>query len=115
MERTIQTLEDMIRACVVDFKRIWDEYFPLVVFSYNNSYHSTISMAPFEALSGRRCSSPIGWFEVGDSSLFGSEMIYKSLDKVHITRNRLKTSYSWQKSYADNKRRELVFKEGHKV
>ena len=59
-ERTIQVLEDMLRACVIDFGGQWDQFLPLTEFSYNNSYHSSIEMAPFEALYGRRCRSPIG-------------------------------------------------------
>ncbi|KAD3336598.1 hypothetical protein E3N88_32117 [Mikania micrantha] len=66
-ERTIQTLEDMLRACVIDFGGNWDSHLPLVEFSYNNSYHANIVMAPFEALYGRKCRSPICWTEVGDS------------------------------------------------
>ncbi|GJX44541.1 reverse transcriptase domain-containing protein [Tanacetum coccineum] len=58
-ERTIQTLEDMLRACVIDFGKGWDKHLPLVEFSYNNSYHDNIKAAPFEALYGRKCSSPI--------------------------------------------------------
>ena len=58
-ERTIQTLEDMLRSCIIDFKVNWDKHLPLVVFAYNNSYHSSISMAHYEALYGRRCRSPI--------------------------------------------------------
>ena len=60
-ERTIQVLEDMLRACVIEFGGHWDKFLPLAEFSYNNSYHSSIDMAPFEALYGRRCRSPIGW------------------------------------------------------
>ena len=59
-ERTIQTLEDMLRACVIDFKGSWEDHLPLIEFSYNNSYHSSIGMAPFEAPYGRRCRSPVG-------------------------------------------------------
>ncbi|WMV13634.1 hypothetical protein MTR67_007019 [Solanum verrucosum] len=59
-ERTIQTLEDMFRACVINFKGNWDEHLPLIDFAYNNSYHSSIQIAPYEALYGRRCRSPIG-------------------------------------------------------
>ena len=59
VERTIQTLEDMLRSCVIDFKGSWDDHLPLIDFSYNNRYHSSISMAPFEALYGRRCRSLI--------------------------------------------------------
>ena len=62
-ERTIQVLEDMLRACVIEFGDHWDNFLPLAEFSYNNSYNSTIDMAPFEALYGRRCRSPIGWFD----------------------------------------------------
>ncbi|GKE59403.1 putative reverse transcriptase domain-containing protein [Tanacetum coccineum] len=66
-ERTIQTLEDMLRACVLDFGKGWDKHLPLVEFSYNNSYHTSIKAAPFKALYKRKCRSPICWAEVGDS------------------------------------------------
>ncbi|GJR76339.1 putative reverse transcriptase domain-containing protein [Tanacetum coccineum] len=75
-ERTIQTLEDMLRACVLDFGKGWDKHLPLVEFSYNNSYHTSIKAAPFEALYGRKCRSPICWAEVGDSQLTGQEIIH---------------------------------------
>ncbi|GKC11310.1 reverse transcriptase domain-containing protein [Tanacetum coccineum] len=68
-ERTIQTLEDMLRACVIDFKKGWDKNLPLVEFSYNNSYHTSIKAAPFEALYGRKCRSSVCWAEVGDVQL----------------------------------------------
>ncbi|GJX90962.1 putative reverse transcriptase domain-containing protein [Tanacetum coccineum] len=68
-ERTIQTLEDMLRACVLDFGGSWDVHLPLVEFSYNNSYHSSVRCAPFEALYGRKCRSPIMWVEVGEVPL----------------------------------------------
>ena len=66
-ERTIQTLEYMLRACVIDYKGSWDDHFPLIKFAYNNSFHASIQMASYEALYGRRCRSPIGWYEVGES------------------------------------------------
>ena len=84
-------------------------------FAYNNNFHSSIFMAPYEALYGRRSRSPIGWFEVGEPSILGPELIYKTLEKVHIIRNRLQTAYSRQKSYADHRRRNLEFEEGDKV
>ena len=114
-ERTIQTLEDILRAFIIDFKGNWDKSLPLVEFAYNNGYNSSISMTPYKALYGRRCESPIRWFEVDESSLLGPYLIYKTLEKVHIIRNRLKTSYSWQKSYADHRKTELEFEEGDKV
>ncbi|GJR94117.1 putative reverse transcriptase domain-containing protein [Tanacetum coccineum] len=70
-ERTIQTLKDMLRACVVDFGKGWVNHFPLVEFSYNNSYHASIKVAPFEALYGRKCRSPVCWVEVGEVQLTG--------------------------------------------
>ncbi|GJZ58843.1 putative reverse transcriptase domain-containing protein [Tanacetum coccineum] len=74
-ERTIQTLEDMLRACVLDFGGSWDVHLPLVEFSYNNSYHSSVRSAPFEALYGRKCRSPIMWAEVGEGRLIGPELV----------------------------------------
>ncbi|GJS82970.1 putative ribonuclease H-like domain-containing protein [Tanacetum coccineum] len=79
-ERTIQTLEDMLRACVIDFRKGWDKHLPLVEFSYNNSYHASIKAAPFEALYGRKCRSPVCWAEVGDSQLTGPEIIQESFN-----------------------------------
>ena len=114
-ECTIQTLEDKLRAYIINFKENWDKYLPLVEFAYNNSYHSSISMAPYEALYGRRCRSPIGWFEVGELSLLSSDLIYMTLEKVHILRIRLQMAYSLQKSYVDNRRRELELEECNKV
>ncbi|KAD5508301.1 hypothetical protein E3N88_16004 [Mikania micrantha] len=81
-ERTIQTLEDMLRACVVDFGNSWETHLPLVEFSYNNSYHTSIKAAPFEALYGRKCRSPLCWAEVGDSQLTGSKLIHETTEKI---------------------------------
>ncbi|GJV26850.1 putative reverse transcriptase domain-containing protein, partial [Tanacetum coccineum] len=79
-ERTIQTLEDMLRACVMDFGGSWDTHLPLIEFSYNNSYHTSIKCAPFEALYGRKCRSPVIWTEVGESQLIGPEIVRKPLE-----------------------------------
>ena len=115
MGHTIQTPYYMLRACIADFKESWDKHLPLVEFSYNNSYHSSISMDPFEALYGRICRSQFGWFEMGYSSLLGPQLIYKTLEKVHMIRNHLKTTYIGQKSYVDHRRRDLEFEECDKV
>ena len=64
-ERTIQTLEDMLRACVMDRPGSWDKHLPLIEFAYNNSFHASIGMAPYEALYGRKCQSPLCWYEPG--------------------------------------------------
>ena len=81
-------------------------------FAYNNSFHSSISMDHDEALNGRRCRSPIGWFEVGEPSLLGSDLVYKTLEKFHIIRNRLQMACSRQKSYANHRSKNLEFEEG---
>ncbi|GKA59437.1 putative reverse transcriptase domain-containing protein [Tanacetum coccineum] len=81
-ERTIQTLEDMLRACVLDFGGSWDVHLPLVEFSYNNSYHSSMRCAPFEALYGRKCRSPILWAEVGEGQLIGPELVQETTEKI---------------------------------
>ncbi|GKB70029.1 putative reverse transcriptase domain-containing protein [Tanacetum coccineum] len=73
-ERTIQTLEDMLRECVMDFRGSWDVHLPLVKFSYNNSYHSSVRCASLEALYGRKCRSPILWAEVGEGQLIGPDI-----------------------------------------
>ena len=114
-QAAIHTLEYILRSCVIDFKGNWDNQLPLIEFSYINSYHSSISMAPFEALYGRRCRSPVGWFEVGESSLLGLEIMYDALEKVRVIRDRFKIAYSNQKSYADNRIRVLEFEVGDMV
>ena len=108
-EYTIQTLIDLLRACVIEFKGTRDENLPLIEFSYNNSYHSTISMSPFEVFYWRRCKSPVGYYEVAEFSSLGPNMVYESLEKVLVIRDRLKVSRSQQKSYADNRKRDLEF------
>nr|GEY08015.1 putative reverse transcriptase domain-containing protein [Tanacetum cinerariifolium] len=80
-ERTIQTLEDMLRACVIYFGKGWVKHLPLVEFSYNNSYHASIKAAPFEALYGRKCRSPVCWAEVGEFQLIGPEMVKETTKK----------------------------------
>lgn len=95
--------------------RCWwklDQYLPLMEFAYNNSYQSSIHMAPFEALYGRRCRSPICWFEVGEAKLVGPELIQDALEKVKLIRDRLVTAQSRQKSYSDRRWRPLEFEIG---
>ncbi|WRX11173.1 Reverse transcriptase [Theobroma cacao] len=83
-EWTIQTLEDMLRACVIDFGVRWDQYLPLVEFAYNNSFQTSIQMALFEALYGRRCRSPIGWLEVEEKKLLGLELVQDAIEKIRM-------------------------------
>ena len=106
-KRTIQVLEDMLRVCVLDLKGSWEEHLPLVEFAYNNNYQVSIQMAPYEALYGRPCQSPICWTEVGKSSITSSDLIRDTFEKVGLIQKRLLTAQSRQKSYADRRRRPL--------
>nr|GEV47817.1 reverse transcriptase domain-containing protein [Tanacetum cinerariifolium] len=87
-ESTIQTLEDMLQACVIDFGSSWDKHLPLVKFSYNNSYHASIKAAPFKALYGQKCRLPICWSEVGESQLTGPELVRETTKKIVQIKNR---------------------------
>ncbi|GJU96739.1 putative reverse transcriptase domain-containing protein [Tanacetum coccineum] len=109
-ERIIQTLKDMLRACVIDFGGSWDVHLPLAEFSYNNSYHSSIRCAPFEALYGRMCRSPVLWAEIRESRLIGPELVQETTDKVVLIKEKLKAARNHQKRYADNRRKPLEFK-----
>jgi len=91
-ERTIQILEDLIRACILEFEGNWEDHLPLVEFTYNNSYQATIGMAPYEALYGRRCRTPICWEEVGDRQLIGPELVQITSKKINIIKNRMKAA-----------------------
>ncbi|KAD0364781.1 hypothetical protein E3N88_44374 [Mikania micrantha] len=114
-ERTIQTLEDMLRACVIDFGNSWETHLPLVEFSYNNSYHTSIGAAPFEALYGRKCRSPLCWAEVGESQLTEPELVHETTEKIVQIRNRMAAAGDRQKSYADKRRKPLEFQVGDRV
>ena len=114
-ERTIQSLEDLLRACVLENSESWDKYLPLIEFTYNNSYHSSIGMAPYEALYERKCRTPLCWYESGENLLLGPELIQQTTDKIRMIQEKLKTAQSRQKSYANKKRRPLEFLEGDNV
>ncbi|GJV78327.1 putative reverse transcriptase domain-containing protein [Tanacetum coccineum] len=108
-ERTIQTLEDMLRACVINFGNGWVKHLPLVEFSYNNSYHTSIKAAPFEALYRRKCRSPVCWAKVGQVQLTGPEMVHETTKKVIQIKQRMQAARDRQKSYADLKRKLMDF------
>ncbi|GJS01122.1 putative reverse transcriptase domain-containing protein [Tanacetum coccineum] len=114
-ERTIQTFEDMLRTCVIDFGKGWDRHLPLVEFSYNNSYHTSIKAAPFEALYGRKCRSPVCWAEVGDAQLTGPEIVHETIEKIIQIKKRIQAARDRQKSYADRRLKPLEFQVGDKV
>ena len=113
--RTIQVLNDMLRACVLDLKGSWEEHLPLVEFAYNNSYQESIHMAPYEALYGRPCRSPICWTEVGESSIICQDLIRDTSEKVGLIQKHLLMAQSRQKSYTGRRRRTLEFEVGDHV
>ncbi|GKC13255.1 putative reverse transcriptase domain-containing protein, partial [Tanacetum coccineum] len=108
-ERTIQTLEDMLRACVIDFGKGWVNHLPLVEFSYSNSYHASIKAAPFEALYGRKCFSPVCWAEVEEVQLTGPKIVQETTEKIVQIKQRIQAARDHQKSYADLKRKLMEF------
>ncbi|GKD08594.1 putative reverse transcriptase domain-containing protein, partial [Tanacetum coccineum] len=108
-ERNIQTFEDMLRACVLNFEGSWDVYLLLVKFSYNNSFHSSVRCALFEALYGRKFRSPILWAEVGEGQLIGPELVQETTEKISQIKDRLKAARDRQKSYADMRMKPLEF------
>nr|GEZ19178.1 putative reverse transcriptase domain-containing protein [Tanacetum cinerariifolium] len=114
-ERTIQTFEDMLRACAIDFGKGWEKHLPLVEFSYNNSYHASIKAAPFEALYGQKCRSPVRWAEVGDTQLTGPEIIHETTEKIVQIRQHLQAARDRQRSYANVRRKPLEFQTGDRV
>jgi transposase InsO family protein len=111
-ERVNQILEDMIRACVLQYDKHWDKCLPLAEFSYNNSYQASLKMAPFEALYGRRCRTPLSWSQTGERKIFGPDPVNEAEEKVRVIHTNLKAAQSRQKSYADIRRRPLRFQLG---
>ncbi|KAK6143522.1 hypothetical protein DH2020_023870 [Rehmannia glutinosa] len=105
----------MLRACVLDFRGSWEVYLPLVEFAYNNSHQTTIGMAPYEALYGRKCRSPIYWDEVGERRILGQEIIEQTVKVIKKIRERIKIAQDRQKSYVDKRRKDLRFEVGDKV
>nr|ABA96052.1 retrotransposon protein, putative, Ty3-gypsy subclass [Oryza sativa Japonica Group] len=114
-ERVNQILEDMLRACALDFGGSWDKNLPYAEFSYNNSYQASLQMAPYEALYGRKCRTPLLWDQTGERQVFGTDILREAEEKVKIIQERLRVAQSRHKSYADNRRRDLSFEEGDHV
>ena len=99
----------------MEFKGSWDTHLALMEFAYNNIYQASIEMAPVEALYGRKCRTPVCWDEVGERRLVGPELVQIILEKVKVIRDNLKKARDRQKSYADNRRRDLQFEIGDRV
>ncbi|KAL0561659.1 hypothetical protein IC582_002099 [Cucumis melo] len=114
-ERLNQVLENMLRAYALEFPGSWDSHLHLMEFVYNSSFQATIGMAPFEALYGKCCRSPICWGEVGEQRLMGPELVQSTNEAIQKIRSRMHTAQSRQKSYADVRRKDLEFDVGDKV
>ena len=110
-----QILEDMLRACVIHCDKNWDKCLALAEFYYNDSYQASLKMAPFEALYGRRCQTPLSWSQTGERKLFGPELVVEAEEKVKIIQANLRAAQSRQKSYFDKRRKPLKFSIGDHV
>jgi transposase InsO family protein len=108
-ERVNQILEDMLRACALQYGRSWDKSLSYIEFSYNNSYQESLKMAPFEMLYGHRRRTLLFWSEIGERKVFGPDILQEAEKQVHMVRENLWIAQSRQKSYADHRRRELSF------
>ncbi|WVZ84454.1 hypothetical protein U9M48_031484 [Paspalum notatum var. saurae] len=115
VERVNQILEDMLRACALTYSTKWDDCLPLAEFAYNNSYQKSLGMAPFEALYGRRCRTPLNWYEPGERVTFGPDLVTQAEEQVKFIHSNLKRAQSSQKSYSDKRRRPLVFEKDDHV
>jgi hypothetical protein len=107
-----QILEDMLRACALQYGRSWDKSLSHAEFSYNNSYPESLKMAPFEILYGHRCRTQLFWNETGERKIFGPDILQEAKKQICMVRENLRVVQSRQKSYADHRRRELSFEVG---
>jgi hypothetical protein len=103
-ERVNQSLEDMLRACALQYGTSWDKRLPYAEFSYNNSYQESLKMAPFEMLYGRRCRTPLFWNEMGERKVFGPDILEEAEKQVRMVKENLCVTQSRQKSYTDRRR-----------
>ena len=108
-------LEDKIRSCVINYEGGWDRYVPLVEFVYNNSFQSSIGMAPYEALYERRCRTPLCWTELSEKKIISPYLIQETEERVKMIRERLKGATDRQKSYANVRRKDIRYEIGEKV
>ena len=105
----------MLRACVIQYDKNWDKCLALAEFSYNNSYQFSLKMAPFEALYGRRCRTPLSWSHTGEHKIFGPDLVTEAENKEKVIQANLKAAQSRQKSYADKRRKPLQFEVGDHI
>jgi hypothetical protein len=97
----------MLRACAIDCGKNWDKHLSLAEFAYNNSYQSSLRMAPFEALYGRRCRTPLNWSQPREREVFGPDLVTEAERKVKLIRKNLEDAQARQKSYHDKRKKPL--------
>ena len=105
----------MLRACTLEFQGNWDDHLPLVEFTYNNSFHSSVKMVPYHALHGKKCRMPSCWLEAGEKQFMGPEIVHQTAKKLKVIRERMLVAQDRQKSYADKKRQPISFEVGDSV
>ena len=108
-------LEDMLRSCVIDYEGSWDRHIPLVEFVNNNIFQSSIGMAPYEALYGRKCRTPLCWTELSEKKIIGLNLIQETEKKMKMIREKLKVATDRQKSYANMRRKDIQYEIGEKL
>jgi hypothetical protein len=114
-ERVNQILEDMLRACVMEYPGSWDKNLPWAKFSHNNNYQESLKMAPFKALYGWQCCTPLNWIEPGEKAIFGPDIVVEAEAMVHRIQENLKAAKLREESYANKRRRPLQFEIGDRV
>lgn len=114
-QRIIQSLEDLLRDCVLEQRGAWDSHLPLIEFTYNNSFHASIGMEPYEALQGRRCRTPLCQYELGESVMLGPEIVQQMIENINMIQEKMKEYQGRQKSYHDKRRKAHQFQEGDHV
>jgi hypothetical protein len=105
----------MLRACVISLKGSWEKWLPLADFSYNNSYQKSIKMAPFKALYGRKCRTPLNWVKLGERRYYGIDFVKEAKEQVRIIQKHMEAAQARQKSYADKRRKHIEFEVGDYV
>lgn len=105
----------MLRCCTLEFEGCWEKFPPLVEFSYNNSYQSSIKMAPYEVLYVRKCKTPLYWLELSERKIFGADLVRETKEKVKVIRDYLKVAFDLQESYTDLKIKDIEIQVGDKV
>ena len=105
----------MLHACVLDFSGICNQHLSLIEFSYNNNYQAAIGMVPYEALYGKKCRSPVHWYETSETIVTAPEFVENTTNAVKKIQARMKPAQSRHKSYADEQRRQLEFQIGASV